>query len=206
MNVRYIFPLVFASASFCSIAAPPKKSFYENPNALFSTRPQETKSSQNLKRFGPVGLSIDLIQPAFTMKVVDVEDGSPAALAGKFKQGQIIESVNAESLKDIDPRMQMAGWIEQAEASDGKLSFAIQGEADPVVVTLPVLGAYSKSWPLDCPKSDKIVRKLAEYIKSDPSHRGLGDIGMWFLISTGDPDDTKAVGEWARQYKPGIYA
>ncbi|MBT8044262.1 MAG: PDZ domain-containing protein, partial [Verrucomicrobiae bacterium] len=180
--------------------------FYKG-NALFSTRPSETKSIQNVKRFGPVGLSIDLVQPAFVMKVAGVEEGSPADKTGKFKKGQIIESINGEVLKDIDPRMQMAGWIEKAEATDGKLAFKIKGVAETVVVELPVLGAYSKSWPLDCPKSDKIVRNLANYIAADPEHYGLGNLGMFFLISTGNPEDTKVVGEWARKASnPSGYA
>ena len=32
---------------------------------LFSTRPSETKSIQEIKRFGPVGLSLELYQPAY---------------------------------------------------------------------------------------------------------------------------------------------
>ena len=87
--------------------------FYQGPS-LFSTRPSETKSIQNIKRFGPVGLSIDLIQPAFGMQVAGIEEGSPADKTGKFKVGQIIESLNGEVLKDIDPRIQMASWIEKA--------------------------------------------------------------------------------------------
>jgi hypothetical protein len=38
-------------------------------------------------------------------------------------------------------------------------------------VKIPVLGAYSKTWPLDCPKSDKIVRNLADYIASPRATR-----------------------------------
>jgi len=36
------------------------KSFYKGP-AVFSTRPSETKSLQTIKRFGPVGMGIDLL-------------------------------------------------------------------------------------------------------------------------------------------------
>lgn len=96
--------------------------FYKNPHGLFSSRPEEKKSEQNIKRFGPVGLSIDLVKPAFGMRVAGVEEGSPAAATGKFAKGQIIESVNGEVLKEIDPRVQMGRWVEQVEAGDGKLT------------------------------------------------------------------------------------
>ncbi len=189
-----------------SASAQSATGFFKEPS-LFSTRPSETTSIQNLKRFGPVGLSIDLCQPAFVMKVADIEAGSPAAQTGKFAKGQTIESINGEVLKDIDPRIQMGQWIEKAEATDGKLTFKIKELPEPVVVQLPVLGGYSKTWPLDCPKSDKIVRNLADWIAADPSRRGLGDLGMFFLISTGEEKDTKVVGEWARKASnPSGYA
>jgi len=31
--------------------------------------------------------------------------------------------------------------------------------AEEVVVKIPLLGTYSKTWPLTCPKSDKISRE-----------------------------------------------
>ena len=180
-------------------------SYYRGPG-LFSQRPSETASIQNIKRFGPIGLSIDLVQPAFVMKVAAVEPGSPAGDTGKFEKGQTIESINGEKLKDIDPRIQMGNWITRAEAFDGKLTFKIKELAQPVVVQIPVLGAYSDTWPMNCKKSDQIVRNLADYISADPKRYGLGDLGMFFLISTGDPEDTKVVGEWARKHKPHTYA
>jgi C-terminal processing protease CtpA/Prc len=38
----------------------------------------------------PVGIGINLVQPAFQMQVKNVEPGSPAAATGKLKPGQII--------------------------------------------------------------------------------------------------------------------
>jgi len=54
------------------------KSFYKGP-ALFSQRPSETKSIQTIDRFGPVGMGIELHQPAFVMKIKNIEEGSPDA-------------------------------------------------------------------------------------------------------------------------------
>ncbi|MBT8037787.1 MAG: hypothetical protein KJO21_09605 [Verrucomicrobiae bacterium] len=206
MKIASISYVVVALTTLISPVFSQSAGFYKNPKGLFSKRPSATKSIQNLKRFGPIGLSIDLVQPAFTMQVADVEEGSPAAATGQFKKGQIIESVNGEGLKDIDPRMQMARWISAAEASDGKVIFKIKGLDEPVLVQLPVMGAYSKTWPIDCAKSDKIVRGLADYLSQPGSNRGISDIGMMFLISTGNDKDTKVVGEWARNYKPSNFA
>ena len=94
------------------------------------------------------------------MRVKNVEEGSPAAETGKLKKGQIIESINGEKLADIDPRIQLGRILAKAEATDGVVKLAIKGEAEPVTVRIPVLGAYSKTWPLNCAKSDKIVRQV----------------------------------------------
>ncbi|PXA03363.1 hypothetical protein DDZ13_11750 [Coraliomargarita sinensis] len=200
---RFSLPLILTLA--CASLATASESYYSEP-ALFSKRPSDSKSLVTIDRFGPVGMSVELIQPAFTMRVGTIEEGSPAAATGKLKKGQIIESINGETLKDIDPRIQLAQMITKAEASDGKLRFAIQGEAEPVVVQLPILGAYSETWPLNCPKSDKIVRNMADYLASPDANRGISDIGMIFLLSTGNEKDLEVVGEWARKMKPSQYA
>ena len=182
-----------------------KPTFYKNPNGLFSTRPGETKSLQNIKRFGPVGMGIDLLQPAFVMRISNIEEGSPAAATGKLKQGQVIESINGQTLADIDPRIQLGQILAAAEATDGLLKFTIKGDAEPVTVKVPVLGAYSKTWPLNCPKSDKIVRQVANYLSGPDGNEGLAGIGMLFLLSTGEDKDLEVVRQWARNVKPHRY-
>lgn len=179
------------------------QSFYKDP-ALFSMRPDQKKSSYTLDRFGPVGLSIELIQPAFTMRIKAIEPGSPASQTD-LKSGLIIESINGMKLKDIDPRIQLGDMITAAEAKDGVMKFLVAekpGAASrEVVVNIPALGAFSNTWPLNCPKSDKIVRNYAEYLKKPGAQKGLADMGMLFLLSTGDPADTEFVGQWGRGLK-----
>ena len=197
-------PLLLTALCLASAPTLAAESFYSGPT-FFSQRPDETKSLTTIDRFGPVGMAIDLIQPAFTMRIKSIEEGSPAAAAGKLKSGQIIESINGESLKDIDPRIQLGNMITKAEAADGVMKFAIKGAAEPVIVKIPALGAYSPTWPLNCPKSDKIVRNLADYIASPQGEKGIGGLGMVFLLSTGEEKDTAVVGEWARTIKPHMY-
>ncbi len=178
-------------------------SFYKEKNSLFSTRPPETQRVVNITRFGPVGISLDLTQPAFTMLIKGVEPGSPAEKAG-LEKGQVIESINGEALKDIDPRIQLGNLITKAEANDGKLHMQIAdkpgGKSSEVVVQLEPMGSYSKTWPLNCPKSDKIVRNFANYLKQEGADQGFADIGMLFLLSTGDASDLEYVSKWARAH------
>ena len=113
--------IFFAVAFGCLVAPTVAQSFYKNPNGLFSTRPSETKSLQTIDRFGPIGIGIELIQPAFTMRIKNIEEGSPAAETGRLKKGQIIESINGQKLADIDPRIQLGNILAGAEASDGSV-------------------------------------------------------------------------------------
>ena len=133
------------------------------------------------------------------MRISNVEEGSPAAATERLKKGQIIESINGQILKDIDPRIQLGQILAQAEATDGKLSFAIKGESQSVVVKVPVLGAYSSTWPLNCSKSDKIVRQVADYLSQPKATEGLGGIGMLFLLSTGEDKDLAVVRELGKE-------
>ena len=199
-SVRMVRRAVVAWALLSSLS--PGQSFYREAHGLFSTRPDEKKSLQNIGRFGPVGLSIDLLQPAFTMRIHAVEAGSPAEQA-RLRPGQFIESINGQQLADIDPRIQLGRILAEAEAGDGVITFKVAdrqgGKAQQVEVKIPVLGAYSETWPLNCPKSDKIVRGVADYLTKPDSTKGLADIGMLFLLSTGDRRDLEVVRQWARK-------
>lgn len=150
-----------------------------------------------LLNYGPVGIGIDLIDPAFTMRISSVEKGSPAAATGKLKVGQIIESINGQTLKDIDPRVQLANILGEVEATDGLMKLQIRGEGE-VVVKLSVLGAFSKTWPLNCPKSDRIVRNLADLLAKQPKPEFGAVI---FLLSTGEEKDLDVVRRWMKDFR-----
>ncbi len=176
-------------------------SFYQQP-PLFSTAPDARAQLGHIARFGPVGIGLELIQPAFVMRIGKVEKDSPAEATGKLKAGQIIESINGRKLADIDPRIQLGNLITAAEATDGVVKLMIKdtpaAAAQEVVVKIPVLGAYSKTWPLNCPKSDKIVRGVADYLSKPDSNKGIAGIGMLFLLSTGEERDLAPVKAWVQ--------
>ena len=88
-------------------------SAYYKVHPLFNPHPVENRN-WTVSRFGPVGIGVDLVPPGFTMKVRNVEPGSPAE--GKLVAGQIIKSINGQVLKDIDPRLWMGQMIAKAEA------------------------------------------------------------------------------------------
>ena len=198
--------LLFAGGGGSAAGANSNPSDFYKDYALFSTRPNDlTKLTQSINRFGPVGIGIELHPPAFVMKVKNVEKGSPAEATGQFKTGQFIDSINGEVLKDIDPRIQLGNIITKAEAHDGKIVLKVRddNEATPrdVVVKIPILGSYSKTWPANCKKSDQIVRDLADHL-AQREWNGRIDLNgpqMMFLLSTGEEKDLEVVRKWIKK-------
>jgi len=168
--------------------------------------------------------------PHFT--VVHVDQGSPAD--GKVAKDDVIVSVNGRALdgfpvKGGSPkawyakkgsRYVLGSAVTEAEASDGLLRFAIERGATKlsIDVQIPVLGAYSTTWPVNCAKSDKIVRDIAEFligIQNDEGKfvwpqvelpKGLSGYGRnaigdtmagLFLLSTGEEKDLAAAKKFA---------
>jgi hypothetical protein len=173
--------------------------YYTPGNApIFNPYPNITDRGPWLVRnLGTVGIGISLGRPGMTMQINNVEPGSPADKTGKLKKGQIIESINGTVLKDSDPRVILGDIVTAAEAKDGKVVLKIQGVGD-VTVNIPVMGAYSPTWPENCPKSDKIVRNLADLIgKQDQPKWG----SVIFLLSTGEDKDLNVVKRWMKDIK-----
>jgi hypothetical protein len=147
---------------------------YKVPPIFFPCPSSTGNKAWAVPNFGPVGIGITL-KPAggsFQMIISNVEKGSPAEATGKLKKGQIIESINGMVLKDKDPRIILGDLITEAEATDGKDRVADQRRRQ-VVVTIPVMGRYSDTWPVDCAKSDRIVRELADRWPSRTSPPGV---------------------------------
>ena len=182
--------LVFAA--FCPATSSAGEYYTESP--LFLPAPAEGPRARDwpVQNLGPVGLGITLTQPAFTMVIRNVEPGSPAAATGQLERGQVIESINGVVLKDRDPRMILGDIITEAEAADGTVKLKIQDLGD-VVVNIPVMGSYSDTWPLDCAKSDRVVRKLADLLHTQERPSWGSAL---FLLSTGEEQDLDVVRRW----------
>jgi hypothetical protein len=181
------------------------ESAYYKDFPQFHPYPEENgKKPYTISRLGPVGIGIELTLPAFGMKIASVEKGSPAEAAGTLKKGQLIESINGQTLKDIDPRVLLGSIITKAEATDGVVKLRVKesatAPATEVIVKIPVLGAYSKTWPLNCPKSDKIVRAHADYLAKTGNHASPGtDMGLLFMLSTGEEKDLEVARGWIKE-------
>jgi len=179
-------------------AAATEEPYYpEDKPPIFNPYPNNDKNPWLVKNFGPVGIGINLIRPGMTMQINNVEKGSPAETTGKLEKGQIIESINGKVLKEIDPRVILGDIITDAEATDGKVVLKVQGVGD-VTVKIPVMGKYSDTWPLNCPKSDKIVRNLADLLAKDAQPK-WGSV--LFLLSTGEEKDLDVVRKWMKDIK-----
>ncbi len=192
-----------ADSELASLGQTKMKSNYWKEWPQFHFHIDEKSPRYTIKRIGPVGLGLDLLQPAFTMRIMKIEDGSPAAATGKLKVGQFIESINGKTIKDNDPRVILGNIITEAEAIDGKLKLMIKdkknSKAYPVTVQIPVMGEYSESWPLNCKKSDKIIRNFADFLKRS-GKAGYG--AALFLLSTGEQKDLDVVTSWFKNKLP----
>lgn len=180
-------------------AAPAQTPYYvAGYTPLFNPFPNITDRGPWLVRnLGPVGIGIQLIRPGMTMQINNVELGSPAEATKKLQKGQIIESINGVVLKDTDPRIILGDIVTEAESKDGKVVLKIKDVGD-VTVQIPVMGTYSKTWPLKCPKSDKIVRNLADLIGKQAEPKWGSVI---FLLSTGEEKDLEVVKRWMKDIK-----
>lgn len=197
--------LIVALITGVGSSEPAFESAYYKGWPLFSTYARETERTQPIEHFGPVGIGIELLLPPFQMRLSRIDKGSPAEASGKLKVGQMIDSINGQTLKEIDPRIILGGIITQAEATDGIVKFMVKekpdAKAEEVIVNIPVLGAYSKTWPLNCPKSDKIVRGEADFLaKSGINHAsGIEGLGLLFMLSTGEDKDLDVARRWVNE-------
>ncbi len=192
---------------------------YYTEKPMFQSRPDPTRE-RYFGYIGTTGLKIR-VHPGVILKVETMMPSSPSE--GKFAKDEVITGINGTILKGINPFVAMGNALTAAEAKDGKMIFdvtAADGKTQrKETVTIPVLGAYSKTWPLNCKKSKRIIDEAAAFY-SDPSKfkkDGIpGALACLFLLSTGEdkylpqvkayfdafPKDVKAIGDhtWNNGY------
>ena len=136
--------------------------------------------------------------------VTKTADDTPAH--GKFKSGDVLLSVNGLTLESQDPRHALGAAINAAEGKDGTMVFKVKRNATAMDVSIKLkpIGSYSKTWPLDCKKSQTIIKDTAEFIlKGGPSAGINGSLDGLFLLSTGIPKYTRGAKKWAHHFATG---
>lgn len=177
---------------------------YYTETPMFHMWPDPGAARYEIKRLGPVGIGLELRQPNFTIHIVNIEEGSPAAANGELKKGQIIESINGQVLKGVDPRVLLGNWITEAEAKGGVIKLMVkdstEGVAKEVVFKIPALGPYAETWPVDCEKSNQIIRNCADALAANIDSADIGlDAAVLFMLSTGEEKDLEVVRGWMKK-------
>jgi len=176
--------------------------YYTEPQ-LYGMRPNPNAETE----MGPIGATgIDArIYKGVRVTVEKIQPDTPAS--GKFSKGDIIIGVNGAKLEGKNPMVVLGSALTDAEATDGILKFDVKpgkgGEPKQVTVTIPVLGAYSKTFPLNCEKSKKIIQRAAEFYSGKDRLKGhsfLNGLACLFLLSTGDDAYVPRVKEYFSQF------
>ncbi len=138
--------------------------------------------------FGPTGATGWFYDREFVINGLD--KGSPAD--GVLKINDRIRAVNgvrfpedmAFSTDERDPRRVLGDGITQAEAKDGRLVVTVwrNNKEQDLTIKLPVLGAYSRTWPYDCAKSTTILKNACEWLAKEQLPEGS------FVVELGDGD------------------
>jgi hypothetical protein len=136
---------------------------------------------------GPTGLRARITHehPAyFTIKFVF--DKSPAA--GKIEAGDIVVGANGKIMNTPhkfgrrDPSWQgpmtgMAQSIEESQGKDGKLNLIVWPGGDKakqktVTLQLKPVGRFSPTYPFNCPRSDKLITALCDFLVQEYKRDG----------------------------------
>jgi hypothetical protein len=163
-------PLVTAVAALLiatACIAPALAEDFYTQEKVYNLRPK-ADGRKDFGHLGPTGI-VAYIHPGVKVQVEQIAEGSPAA--GKIEKDDVILGVNGVSLKGLNPFVAVGEALtgpRPPTASWSSRSSPGQGDAQRVTVTIPVLGAYSDTWPLDCAKSKKVIEQAAAYY-ADPA-------------------------------------
>jgi hypothetical protein len=187
--VTVLFSVFLVIAQFHAGADDGNEGGYYTEEHVFQSRPNPTRE----RFFGGIGTTglKARVYPGVILKVEEMAPGSSSE--GKFAKGEILTGINGTELKGLNPFVVMGNALTRAEASDGLMVFDVTS-ADGITqrkqtVTIPVLGAYSRTWPLDCAKSKRIIDEAAAFYADPSKFKGDGIPGALtclFLLSTGD--------------------
>ena len=203
-NCKRLLPALLAlTVASCFASAAQTAEDYYSGEQVYQLRPSP-KSPKDLGHIGPTGI-LAHVEEGVQVTIEGIREGSPAA--GKFNAGEVILAVNGNALKGLNPYVVLGSAITAAEASNGRMVFDLvseAGERRKVGIQIPALGAYSDNWPLDCPKSSKIIENAAAfYRKSVSESNGMAiptALPCLFLLSTGDDANLPVVRQHIQKF------
>lgn len=136
---------------------------------------------------GPAGFRTGPFGP--NMGVREVKEGSPAF--GKLLVGDVIYSANGNMLGDKAWEV-IGGAITESETreAEGKLVLGVRRDTKnmDVELTLDVMGTYSPTAPFDCPKTEKIISGLEQWVVDHGAGAGFLNSDALFMLASGDPE------------------
>jgi len=135
---------------------------------------------------GPVGVKTGPFGP--NMGVREVKPGSPAD--GKLAVGDVIYSANGNMLGEEAWEVMGAAITEsETKEAGGKLVLGVRrdGRNENVEVTLKVMGTYSSTAPYDCPKTEKVIADLEDWVVTQGGKAGFLNCDALFMLATGNP-------------------
>jgi len=134
--------------------------------------PKHHKKKLRDKAMGPTGLWGQVYQlsmkggatrEARQFLVTKVEEGSPAD--GKIEVGDVVLGVSGQDFDD-DARKQLAGAIQEAEATNGQLSLKVwrEGYTKDLTLMLKVMGAFDPANPFNCAYTDGVIEQMVAHV------------------------------------------
>jgi len=137
--------------------------------------------------------------------ITAVDKDGPSA--GKLQMDDIILGVDGKKFT-YDARKALAHGIDEAEKEESKSELNLlvwrKGNEQDISLKLPVMGAYSKTTPFNCPKTEQIINHAVDHIKRnkatllEPSDNGwINYINGLGLLATGREDVMPMVKELA---------
>jgi hypothetical protein len=133
--------------------------------------------------------------------ITQVAAGSPAE--GVLEVGDVILGVGGKPF-DGDPRRAFGRAITEAEKAANKGLLKLirwrKGTQNEVAVRLKVMGSYSDTSPLDCPKSKRILEQGCRYLAGRKLDNSIvGQLNALALLASGRPEYLDKVKELAEK-------
>ncbi len=200
---------LFGGAALAEEAKTP----YYTEGQVYQLRPDPKREEFLFGNVGVTGLLVNIYK-GVVIKVDKTLPNTPAA--GKFTSGEIITGVNGAKFLGRNPIVILGAALTKAEATDGVLVFDVKGgQQSPekqVKISIPVLGGYGDTWPLNSEKAKRIIHDAAEFYSTDKNFKRkffaakeMGSaLACLFLLSTGEDKYLPRVKEYFAQFLPDV--